>query len=373
MVNVLIAPNAFKGSITASEFCDVVTEAFQDAGIKFNVASCPLADGGDGTAAILANHLNYEKVYTDIVDPIGRKIRVPYYLRDNKALLSIADASGLWMLAKEEQNPFLTTTYGFGQLIKHVIAQGIYDLIICLGGSSTVDGGIGLLSALGVKFLDVNDKDIFPITVADIDAIKLIDLDEVDPIFKQTKIQLLCDVDNLLVGDKGAAKIFGPQKGADNEGVIYLEGLMSSWLTQLEIITQKKLLCKSSGAAGGVGVGLSLLFHVEYLEGSKIIVEWLGVEALIEHADLVITGEGCFDDQSMMGKITGWVMETTMRYKKQIFLCVGEYKYSGEVDNYEHLELIELTPHYEQSNYSIQDIKNVLSQEAKSYVKKKYF
>jgi len=310
-MKIVLAPDKFKGSLTGIEFCDAVTEGIHSVFPKAEIIKIPLADGGDGTIDVLNCHLQGERIEVEVNDPLFRPIKASYfYIRSTAiAYLEMAEASGIRLLTPEEQNCMNTTTYGTGEIIQDAVNRGAKTIILGLGGSATNDCGIGMASALGYKFIDRSGKGIIPIG-KNLHKIKTIDASKVSKALKKVTFKVACDVANQLYGLKGAAYIYGSQKGASqnevmllNRGLYHIANIFSN---QFNIDVQNK---KGSGAAGGMGAGTLVFLNADLLSGIDLVKELIDFDANIKDADWVITGEGELDDQTLSGKtIYGVIM-----------------------------------------------------------------
>lgn len=303
-MHIIIAPNAFKGSLSARQAADFMAEGLHQSNLSCTLTIFPIADGGDGTATLIADKLKSESIEKSVHDPLGRKIEVAFgWVRQSKtALIEMSAASGLRLLKNKELNPLKATTKGTGELIKAALELGAKEIIIGVGGSATVDGAVGLLVELGVHFLDKDQKEILDLPEKLI-YLNSIDLTELDPRLKTCKIIVLCDVENTLLGENGAASVFGPQKGADVKQVALLE----KGLKQLNDIVRQDLGVDMAaiiygGAAGGVAAALSAILKAELVSGIDYFLDIMEYEKCLKEADLVITAEGGLDDQTLEGK-----------------------------------------------------------------------
>ncbi|MBK5271418.1 MAG: glycerate kinase [Bacteroidia bacterium] len=307
-MRILIAPNAFKNSLTADKAAEAISMGLMQSKLDCHTHCFPVGDGGDGTAQLLIQHFNAKTINAIVHDPIGRKINASFGLVDHDtpsprtAIIELANASGLRLLHKNEYDPFRTTTYGTGELIKIAMDQGVEKIILCIGGSATVDGGSGLLQALGVKFLDEEGNELkqLPGLLSMLDDIDITDLDKR---LANTELVILCDVENKLLGINGAASVFGPQKGASDQDVQQLE----ISLTKFREIAFKKIgkdmsLLKHGGAAGGVSAGLNTFLNAKIIAGIEYFLDITKFDKALLMADLVITGEGSIDLQTLHGK-----------------------------------------------------------------------
>ncbi|NMA96173.1 MAG: glycerate kinase [Clostridiales bacterium] len=304
-MNILIAPDSFKGSLSSMEIINTVKKAihahFKDA----RVIDVPIADGGEGTveAIVTACRGSYKK--TSVLDPLLREITATYGVIDNgkTAIIEMAEASGLMLLKQEERDPLKTSTYGTGQLIKRVLDEGIRNIIIGIGGSSTNDGGIGAAMALGVNFLDADGNEIGH-GGKELLKIETIDISNLDPRLKDCNIKVICDVTNPLTGKEGATFIYGGQKGANKEILHILEEGMVHYRHKLEKLMGEDVgSIEGAGAAGGLGAALLAFFKARLLPGIETVLDIIDFESLLQDVDLVITGEGNIDGQSIYGKV----------------------------------------------------------------------
>lgn len=308
-MNILIAPNAFKNSLDANKAANAIKKGLQQGKLVCDIKTFPVGDGGDGTAHLLIQHLNGKKINTSAHDPLGRKINTAFGLIDNypanglsTAVIGLADASGLRLLHKKEYDPLNTTTYGTGELIKHAMDKKVKKIILCVGGSATVDGGSGLLQTLGVKFLDSKNKELNQLPGA-LTRLTEINTTNIDKRLFDIEFIVLCDVENKLLGANGAASVFGPQKGASKKQVRQLE----SCLTRFRDIALKKTgkdmaLIKHGGAAGGVSAGLHTFLNAKLVNGIEYFLDATNFDKALQQTDLVITGEGSIDAQTLQGK-----------------------------------------------------------------------
>lgn len=303
-MHILIAPNAFKNSLDATAAAEAIREGLQQSKLKCTCECFPVGDGGDGTAALLIQKCGGTIVPVEVHDPLGRKIRAAFGLIDNgnTAIIEMADASGLRLLRREEFDPLHTNTFGTGELIKCALDKGVSKIIIGIGGSATVDGGTGVLQALGVRFLGAGGKALsnLPENLADLESI---DLSGLDRRILPCALTVLCDVENSLLGEQGAAKVFGPQKGASGQVIEKLEAALAKLRDVVFRQTGRDLAAiKHGGAAGGVAAGLQGFLNATLVKGIDHFLDITGFEDALQKTDLVITGEGSIDEQTMRGK-----------------------------------------------------------------------
>ena len=305
---IVIAPDSFKGTMSAVEVCKTVKAEFLKIRPDTEVVCLPIADGGEGTVdALLYN--GGEKISVSVKDPYFNDTESFFgILPDGTAVIEMAAASGLPLVGKNK-NPLLTTTYGTGQLIKEALDKGCREILIGIGGSATNDGGIGCAAALGALFLDENGKEV-SVNGAGLSDIREIDLSGIDKRILNAKIKVLCDVVSPLYGPEGAAFVFAPQKGADEKAVRILD----DGLRNLAEVTERTLGCNNAflegaGAAGGLGFALVSFLNGELVKGAPTVLQAMGFERLAKSAELIITGEGCFDEQSLLGKAPSCVAD----------------------------------------------------------------
>lgn len=305
---IIIAPDSYKGTMSAIEVCEIIKNEFLKKDASLEIKCVPIADGGEGTVdALLFN--GGERVKVTAKDPYFNDIESFYgILPDGTAVIEMAAASGL-PLVGENKNPLLTTTYGTGQLISSALDKGCRKILIGIGGSATNDGGIGCAAALGAKFLDKNGAEV-SLSGGGMKNIETVDLSEIDSRIKTAEIKVLCDVVSPLYGENGAAFIFAPQKGATPEMVDELD----SGLRKLAEVTARAIGTDNSfkegaGAAGGLGFGLVSFLGAKLVKGAQTVLETMNFEQTAAKAELVITGEGCMDNQSLLGKAPAQVAE----------------------------------------------------------------
>jgi glycerate kinase len=303
-MHILIAPNAFKNSLDASAAAEAIERGLQQSGLSFTSQRCPVGDGGDGTAVLLNAKLGGTLIHADVHDPLGRRIQSSFgWIEQTKtAIIELADASGLKLLKPEEYNPLRATTHGCGELIKIALDRSATQIILGIGGSATIDAGIGILSVLGIRFLDSRENDLvnLPHQLDDLDSI---DNGHLDTRILNTRLTVMCDVENYLLGKQGAAHVFGPQKGASIEAINCLEsGLehFSRVTEQLKGLDMRVIL--RGGAAGGVAAGLAVFCNARLVSGIDYFLDSTEFNVALKTADLVITGEGSIDDQTLQGK-----------------------------------------------------------------------
>jgi len=293
-----------KGSLSASNFANAISDGLVMADDTLEIIKHPLADGGDGTNELLVIALGGIFIQVPVHDPLGRVINSRFgWIPESKcAIIEMAEASGLNLLTADELNPMLASSFGTGELILAAVKHGAQKIILGIGGSATVDGGIGMLMALGFKLLDHRGE---PIEEGGNGLLQIARIltDKVEPDILECEIVIATDVKNLLLGADGAAAVYGPQKGATSQMVKDLELGLKNYIALLEQSTHKDLVgLVGGGAAGGIAVPLIALFKGRIEHGAELIIELLGVTEDLRNCDLVITGEGCIDLQTCQGK-----------------------------------------------------------------------
>ncbi|MBV9989584.1 MAG: glycerate kinase [Chitinophagaceae bacterium] len=302
-MRILIAPNTFKNSLPAAAAAEAIREGLEQSDLVCTTTLFPVGDGGDGTGALITHQCRGEIIVSPVRDPLGRSINAEFGLIDNgrTAVIEMAAASGLRLLKSDELDPMRASSYGTGLQIKQAIEKGAKKIILCVGGSATVDGGCGLLRALGFRFLDGKGNELESIAAIQ-NGLTSID-DSPAHRYRQLNLTVLCDVRNPLLGDNGAAAVFGPQKGASPQQLHLLE----AGLRQLASIIQKQTgravgEIEHGGAAGGVAAGLHGIMGAALVNGIDHFMQLTDFDSALRTADLVITGEGSLDRQTLDGK-----------------------------------------------------------------------
>lgn len=296
----LVAPNAFKGTISADIAAELIQEGIQERYPDSNVVLEPIADGGDGTCQLLGKSSGFQKVEVFGLDPLGRSKVGFYFLEADTAYLDVSTLSGIRHLQPNDLDPSVCSTFGTGQLIMHAVGKGVKNIVLGLGGSATIDMGLGILAALGFTFLDQQGREITPYSPEMLFKIAHIQR----PLYhRDLRFTCLCDVNNLFFGAEGAIPVFGPQKGLQPQ---QMESFANKCLQVVKMLSAKSGIAFEDkagfGAAGGIAVGLSFFYFVSIEMGANYFFNKVNLENKIKAADVVITGEGRYDQQSAAGK-----------------------------------------------------------------------
>lgn len=323
-MNILIATDSYKGSLSAKEACEAIREGIIHKNPKADITVLPLADGGEGTVDAICDIQGTKPIYAKTVDALMRTVLAKYCIMGGTAVMEMASAAGITLLKKDELNPKVTTTYGCGIMIKDALDKGIRKIILGIGGSATNDAGAGALSALGAKLLDKNGKEV-PAGGAALFLVHKIDLSGFDSRIFKTEITVACDVDALLCGENGATKVFARQKGATETDIPLLENALIHFGKILEKTYNKPVFdIAGGGAAGGLGAMLSVCCNAALCPGIELISKLVGLEQKIEKCDIVITGEGKTDSSTLLGKLPVGVARLSNKYGKPCVLLSGD-------------------------------------------------
>jgi len=356
-MNILIAPDSFKETMSAKEVSSIIRKSFQRVFETANIIEVPLADGGEGTVEALIDSTNGKLIKCEVLNPLLKPIEASYgVLGDNQtAVIEMASSSGLELLKENEKNPLNTSTYGFGQLINHALDNGIKKLILGLGGSATNDAGIGMLQALGVEFYDKDENLMKILCAKDIKDIKSFHIKALEQKFKDVDIKVACDVINPLCGINGASYVFSPQKGADKKMVELLDSCLLNFANLCESYFNKDTKdIEGCGAAGGLGFALITFLDGKLLRGIDIVIDSVNLEEKIKTADLVITGEGKIDSQTIQGKTPIGVARLAKKHNKKVIAICGCTSNDYEIVYKHGIDLVfDITP----NSMSFEDIK----------------
>lgn len=324
MQNFILVPDSFKGTLSAIEVCNIMKSSIKKLYKDANIISVPVADGGEGTVDAFLYALGGEKKSIWVSDAFNEQKILAHYamLKDDIAVIEMATCAGL-PLVKNRLEPDKTTTFGVGELIIDAINSGAKKIILGLGGSATNDGGCGMAAALGVKFKDEQDQEFIP-TGGTLSQIYKIDMNNIYSKIKDIEFISMCDVDNPLCGRLGASAVFAPQKGADEDMVKSLdEGLAHlAKIIKRDLHIEVKDI-KGAGAAGGLGAGSIAFLQSKLTKGIDVILDTINFDELVSKADIVFTGEGKFDSQSLHGKVVMGVANRSQKYKTPVIVVTG--------------------------------------------------
>jgi glycerate kinase len=329
-MKIILAPDKFKGSLTGVQFCAAVEEGILEILPNTEIIKLPLADGGDGTIDILEYHLKGKRVTVKVNDPLFREIEASYLYMDSidTAFIEMAEASGMYLLKKEEQNCYNTTTLGTGELILNAINKGAKTIILGIGGSATNDCGMGMATALGYKFEDENGKELQPIG-KNLSQIRVINSSYVLGTLKSVEFKVACDVTNPLYGEQGAAYVYGPQKGASKDELERLDNGLKNIASIFKKQFNKDVQnIKGAGAAGGMGAGTSVFLNAELKSGIDLVKELIRFDTKIKDADWIITGEGKLDSQTLSGKTIDGVVTSAKKQNIAVAAFCGSISLS---------------------------------------------
>lgn len=326
MKKAVIVPDSFKGTVSSERICEIFEEKINKLFPFCEVVKIPVADGGEGSVSCFLNALGGERISASVSDPYGEKIEAEYaVVNTDTAVIEMAACAGL-PLVEGRKNPMLTTTYGVGELMLDAAKRGCRKIIMCLGGSCTNDMGAGAAAAAGVKFYNASGESFVPVggTLCEIEKI---DVSRKNKLLKDVRIIAMCDIDNPLFGKSGAAYVFAPQKGADENQVKVLDdGLRHG----AEIVKRDTGFDVSrlpgAGAAGGMGAGMAAFFGAELRSGIETVLDTVNFEKRIDGADFVFTGEGRLDSQSLRGKVVSGVAKRAKEKGVPVIAVVGGYE-----------------------------------------------
>ena len=324
-MKIIIAPDSFKESVSASRCAQAIKAGFISIFPQAECICLPIADGGEGTVEAMVEATEGKMVMLPVMGPMGDFVGAFYGLSGDgqTAFIEMAAASGLMLVPAGERNPLRATSYGTGELIRHALDAGVRHIILGIGGSATVDGGMGMAQALGARFLDERGESV-GLGGGALQRLVKIDLSDLDPRLHDCRIEVACDVDNPLLGERGAAAVFGPQKGACIEMVAVLErGLQNYARVMLAATGQDVAPMVGGGAAGGMGAAARVFLNATLKSGIDIVLEAVHLEEALRDADLVITGEGRMDSQTVGGKAPIGVARIAKKYDIPVIGIAG--------------------------------------------------
>ncbi len=324
-MKIVIAPDSYKESLSALEVASAIEAGFREIFPEADYVKIPVADGGEGTVEAMVAATQGNIVRLTVTGPLGKPVEAFYGLSGDErtAFIEMAAASGLELVPAAQRDPLITTSFGTGELIKDALDRGVDHIIIGIGGSATNDGGSGMMQALGAQLLDEHGKEIAYGGGA-LPQLAHIDIAQLDARIKECRFEVACDVSNPLTGEKGASAIFGPQKGATPELVQQLDKALEHYATLIHRDLDIDVLhIDGGGAAGGMGAALHAFCQAELRSGIEIVTEALGLAEQVKDADLVITGEGRIDSQSINGKVPIGVAKVAKQFNKPVIGIAG--------------------------------------------------
>ena len=324
-MRILVAPDSFKGSLSARQAAQAIARGVSRACPDCQVRQLPIADGGEGTLDALLAGAGGRDLQVTVRGPLGDPVTAHLGILQNGniAVVEMAQASGLTLIPAEQRNPLLTSSFGTGELIRAALDHGCREIVVTIGGSATVDGGMGMLAALGARFLDQGGVELEPIGQS-LPEVATVDLAQFDPRLAQCSVRIASDVTNPLCGPLGAAPVFGPQKGATPEMVAYLARGLERFAVATERATGFQVATlPGAGAAGGVGAALMSYARGQMNSGVQVVLDTLDVDQYLRDTDLIITGEGRMDGQTAQGKAPTGIAKRGLRYGCKTIALVG--------------------------------------------------
>ena len=324
-MNVLVAIDSFKGSLTSYDAGMAASEGIKRAIPDANVTVRPVADGGEGTVDALCMALGGIVMSIDVTGPLGDKVKADYGLivHSRTAIIEISAAAGITLVPDDKRNPMHTTTYGVGEIINDAISRGCRNFIIGIGGSATNDGGIGMLQALGFDILDKEGKNV-SYGAKGLSEIASISANNANPILGECTFTVACDVTNPLCGKNGCSRVYGPQKGADNDMILKMDAYLADYARITKtVIPNADETREGAGAAGGLGFALTTYLDAELKGGIGLVLDMTNMEEYIKNSDIVVTGEGRLDSQTAMGKAPAGIAAIAKKYDKKVIAFSG--------------------------------------------------
>ena len=324
-MKIVIAPDSYKESMSALEVATAIELGFREIWPEAEYVKIPVADGGEGTVEAMVAAMQGHIVHVNVTGPLGNTIQAFYGLSgdERSAFIEMAAASGLEQVPANLRDPLKTTSWGTGELIRHALDAGVEHIIIGIGGSATNDGGAGMVQALGARLLDAQDEDIAHGAMG-LESLARIDISQLDPRLAGCRIEVACDVTNPLTGKEGASVVFGPQKGATAEMIPRLDRALTHYAQLIARDLDVNVLeLAGGGAAGGMGAALYAFCGAQLRRGIEIVTDALRLDACVADADLVVTGEGRIDSQTIHGKVPVGVAKIAKRYNKPVIGIAG--------------------------------------------------
>lgn len=364
-MKILVASDSFKGTLTSKEIGEIVQNAFSDCK-NYSVDYVQISDGGEGLIPSIVSNFNGNVEEVEVIAPLGEDHKVNAKIGFSKnneiAVIEMAEASGITLVEKSKLNPEVTTTYGLGQLVVYALDKGVKKIIMGIGGSATNDAGTGMLQALGVEFYNEGEKISQYMTGGLLEKVDKIDVSKLDERLKDVEIRIACDVTNPLIGEKGATYIFGPQKGGSKA---QLDRLEQSMVKYAKIVERDfgKVITKISGggAAGGVGAAAYSFFNAELISGIDLVLETINFKEIVANYDMVITGEGKMDSQSVHGKAPHGVLKIATSLGIDVIGVCALKQDEKILENAGFKKVYSIVPNYATSKESIESPQKCLS------------
>lgn len=325
-MKILIAPDKFKGSLSAQDVCNAVENGIKSYDPSIETVKHPLADGGEGTLEILRNYFPLTTAIAQVRDPLYKDIFAKYMMSETTAFIEMSNASGLQLLTKEDQNCYHTSTFGTGELILDAIDKGLKNIVLFIGGSATNDAGIGMAAALGYKFFNSNNEPIKPIGKELINIAKIVK-GKSEPILNDVNFTVVCDVKNPLYGENGAAYTYAHQKGASTREIKLLDDGLKNFSNQVKKWLNKSVATvEGAGAAGGLGAGAFCFLNAKIASGIEFIMTQTKFNEQLNNVDLIITGEGSVDKQTIEGKVIKGISTIAIQNNIPFYIIAGIVK-----------------------------------------------
>lgn len=370
-MNILIAPDKFKGSLTAKEVCEAIQSGLLQVDPHLTIVSIPMADGGEGTCELLTRYFGGRMISIEVTGPRFKKIKSEYGISKDgsTAFIEMAKASGLQLLKPEDRNPLLTTTLGTGELIKDALDNGVKKILMGIGGSATNDAGIGMAQALGFEFYDSNNNSLKPIgeNLVHLNSIRL---DNIHPRIKEVEFAGLCDVDNPLFGAKGAAYVYAAQKGADDNAIKLLDEGLRNFETVIQKAFKTSVDFPGAGAGGGLPGGAKAFLNISIHRGMSYIIKATGLEEKIQQADLIITGEGKIDQQTLAGKVVMEIGRLGLKHQKKVVAIAGKCELRNlEIQKIGIAEVISLMDYQISEQEAITNAYQLIQEKSKNFIR----
>lgn len=322
-MNIVAAPDSFKGSLSSVQASAIIKNSILEVHPKSDVVLKPMADGGEGTMEAMLSAADGVRIPLVCTGPLGEEINTEYaIIGRSTAIIECAAIAGLVLVPEDKRNPDLTTSFGIGEAITDALNRGCNEILVGLGGSATNDGGIGMLQALGMKATDRSGERA-GIFGGDLIHVHKIDFSNIDARLAEAEIKVACDVDNPLTGERGATAVYGPQKGAAGHQIVKYDNSLNHYGNLIETVVEQPLMDKpGAGAAGGLGFAM-LAIGAALVSGAELVAKTIKVEEAIEQADLVITGEGQSDEQTLYGKAPGYIAALARKHDVPVVLLSG--------------------------------------------------